>query len=475
MTPRRKRMSFLHGLAAGMLLCATGTAAQESLPPPAQAPAQESSRAYDRRAEALMAEGRLEEAREALARALAMEPDNGRALFLSQQLRRAASAPDARLPPLDLAGAPLEAQDFARLTLSGIAAADAHAPRSDWSNSRLEGVTLLRAQLFEANFQDARWTRVNLDGAVLDRANLRNGSFAGVSLVRARAPQLQAQGASLVGARAVAADFQGSNFEKADFSGADLRATNFTGANLNGARLANADLRGADLAKANLAGALLKGARVDCATRFPTGFNAEANLVIPLDLCGGAYALDYRNRDLAGMSFRDLDLRGGLFAGARLAGADFTAAILDGADFAGAAGFDGAFAPVSAREAGFEGISGTLTTLGATDLRNARISGAEGGDLMIVVGPGGPRLEGATLASVRLLLDYRLSGGEAAAGAFAGLLRARVESGSIECGSAPERSARREEAAAYAETLDAARKLAAANPGVALGESCRRR
>ena len=109
-----------YGLAAGVLLCATATAAQESL----QAPAQESSRAHDRRAEALMAEGRLDEAREALARALAMEPDNGRALFLSQQLRRAASAPDARLPPLDLAGAPLEAQDFARLTLSGIAAAE---------------------------------------------------------------------------------------------------------------------------------------------------------------------------------------------------------------------------------------------------------------------------------------------------------------------------------------------------------------
>lgn len=471
MRPRRKRMWFLHGLAAGMLLCASATAAQEA----SQAPARETSRTHDRRAEALMAEGRFDEAREALARALVMEPDNGRALFLSQQLRRAVSAPDARFPPLDLAGAPLEAQDFSRLALSGIAAADAHAPRSDWSNSRLEGVTFLRAQLFEANFQDARWTRVNLDDAVLDRSNLRDGSFIGVSLVRARAPQLQARGASFVGARAVAADFQGSTFDRADFSGADLRAAHFGGANLTGARLANADLRGADFTKANLAGVLLKGARIDCATRFPTGFNAEANLVIPLDLCGGAYALDYRNRDLAGMSFRDLDLRGGLFAGARLAGADFTAAILDGADFAGATGLDGAFAPVSAREAGFDGIRGALTSLGGTDLRNARISGAEGGDLMIVVGPGGPRLEGATLAGVRLLLDYRLSGGDASAGAFAGLLRARIESGSIECARGPERSARRDEAAAYSETLEAARRLAAANPGVTLSETCRQR
>lgn len=437
--------------------------------------AQESSRAHDRRGEALMAEGRLEEAREALARALAIEPDNGRALFLSQQLQRAVSAPDARLPPLELAGAPLEGQDFSKLTLSGITSSDAHAPRSDWSATRLENVGFLRAQLFEAKFDDARWVRVNLDDAVLDRASLRNASWDGVSLVRARAPNLSAQGAKLAGARAVAADFSGSNFETADFSGADLRAARFEGVNLAGARLTNADLRGADLGKAALAGAQLKGARVDCATRFPPGFKAEANLVIPLDLCGGAYALDYRNRDLAGISFRDLDLRGGLFAGAKLAGADFTAAILDGADFSGATGFDAAFAPASAREVGLEGVSGPFTALGGSDLRNARLAGPEGGELTLVVGPGGPRLEGAVLRAVRLVLDYRLSGADPAGGAFASLARARIESAAVECGSPPDRNARRDEFAAFAETLEAARRTAAANPGVTLAESCRRR
>lgn len=459
-------------LAAALLLCSIASAQT-------RAPADSPSRSFDRQGEALMREGQLEDADAAFKKALSIEPNNGRAILLSAQVRWLAAGAQGRFPPLDLAGTPLEAQDFSRITLAGLVVVNAHGPRSDWSMSRLEGVNLAGAQLFEADFSGATFQRVVLDDSVLDRAIARGASFSGSSFVRARAPGLAAEGASFANVRAVAANFDGANFTDADFESADLRASRFAGANLSGAKLTNADLRGADVSRANLAGASLRGARVDCATRFPRGFNTDAALLVPLDLCGGTYALDFRGKDLAGVSFRDLDMRGALFARARLAGADFAGANLDGADFEGATGFDGSFAPASAREASLERITGPLDALGATDLRNARLAGVEGAELDITIGPAGPRTEGANLRNVRVLLDHRLTAADPGSLGLASLLRARIESGAIECAPAPAVRSRRDEAAlaewsAFAETVDTARRAAAANPGVVLGDSCRR-
>lgn len=463
---------------AAALVCgwlAHGAAAQQT------APAEDPSRTFDRQGEALMRDGKLDEAAAAFEKALALESNNGRAILLAAQARWLIAGAQAPFPPIDLSGKPLEAQDFSKLALTGLTIADAHGPRSDWSQSRLEGVTFERAQLFEANFSGAQFLRVNLDGGVLDRAILRDANFAGSSLVRARAPGASAQRASLAGARAVAADFTGADFTGADLTTADLRASQLTGANLTGATLANADLRGADLSRATLDGASLRGARVDCATRFPKGFNADAALIIPLDLCGGTYALDYRGKDVAGLSFANLDMRGALFSGARIAGADFTGASLDGADFTGATGFDASFAPASAREATFENVTGPLTALAGADLRNARVSGPEGGELEVAIGPAGPRTDGAVLRNVRVILDHRLAPAAQPANETgpASLLRARIESGSINCAAAPAQRGRRDEAAvaewsSFAEMIDTARRAAAANPGVTLAESCRR-
>ncbi|MBX9758662.1 MAG: pentapeptide repeat-containing protein [Beijerinckiaceae bacterium] len=472
--------TFLRMTAAVAALLLAGAAAHAQTP---RAAAPEGpSRSFDRQGEALMREGQLEEAQAAFGKALAIEPNNGRAILLSAQVRWLAAGAQGSFPAVDFTGTPLESQDFSRIVLAGIKITNAHGPRSDWSMSRLEGVTLTGAQLFEADFSNAHFQRVNLDDSVLDRAIARGADFAGSSLVRARAPGLVAERASFAGVRAVAADFDGANFTGADLASADLRASRFAGANLSGAILTNADLRGADISRANLAGASLKGARVDCATRFPRGFNTDAALLVPLDLCGGTYALDFRGKDLAGVSFRDLDMRGALFARARLAGADFEGAILDGADFEGASGFDASFAPASAHEASFERISGPLNNLGRTDLRNARLAGVEGADLDITIGPAGPRTEGANLRNVRVLLDHRMTSEAAAQGGalgLASLLRARIESGTIECAAAPAVRGRRDEAAlaewsAFAETIDTARRAAAANPGVILAESCRR-
>lgn len=462
-------------VAATICLSSAGALAQP------RAGADSPSRSLDRQGEAYMREGDYDAAQSAFTKALALEPNNARAILLSAQMRWLAAGAQTKAPPVDLLGKPLEAQDFSRIALSGLTLTNVHGPRSDWTLARVEGVSLIGAQLFEADFSRAHFVRVILDRSVLDRAILRDADFSGSSLLHARAPGLSAERATLANVRAIDADFDGSDFTGADFSGADLRASRFGSATLAGAKLLNADLRGADLARANLAGAILKGARVDCATRFPAAFNTDAAMLVPLDLCGGHYALDYRGKDVSGLSFRNLDMRGALFAGANVGGADFAGANLDGATFEGASGFDEAFAPASAREALFEGIRSPLNTLTESDLRNARVSGPTGSEVEMRVGPAGPRLEGATLRNLSLMLDHRLKPQEPGATGLglASLLFARMESSSIHCAAAPATKGRRDAAAiaewtAYAETLDTARRVASSNPGAALSDSCRR-
>ncbi len=447
------------------------------------------SRSLDRQGEAYLREGQYDAALAAFAKALALEPNNARALLLRAQVTWLSSGAQAKAPAVDLLRVPLERQDFSRVVLSGLTITNVHGPRSDWSLARLEGVDLAGAQLFEADFSRARFLRVNLDTAVLDRAILRDAVFDGSTLIRTRAPGLSAERASFLNVRAVGVDLADANLAGADFSGADLRSARFGKANLSGAKLLNADLRGADLSQASLDGAALKGARVDCATRFARGLNTDSAQLIPLDLCGGAYALDFRGKDLAGMSFRDLDMRGALFAGAMVGGADFAGANLDGADFEGASGFDASFTPASAREASFENIASPLNTLSKSDLRNARISGPAGAEVELTIGPSGPRTEGAFLRNMSLVLDHRLRSTEPGATGqgsgfgsglgLASLLFARVEASSVNCAPAPATRGRRDEASmaewsTFAETIDTARRVAQSNPGVTLGETCRK-
>ena len=467
----------LRGALVAALLCVTVVSAAAQPQSPVDSP----SRSLDRQGEAFMREGQYDDALSAFGKALALEPNNARALLLSAQVNWLASGAQAKAPAVDLLRIPLERQDFSRIVLSGLTITNVHGPRSDWSLARVEGLDLASAQLFEADFSRARFLRVNLDAAVLDRAILRDAAFDGSSLVRARAPGLSAERASFLNIRAVGANFEDANFAGADFSGADLRASRFGRANLSGAKLLNADLRGADLSRANLSGALLKGARVDCGTRFAKGLKTDSAQLIPLDLCGGAYALDFRGKDLSGMSFRDLDLRGAFFAGALAGGADFAGANLDGADFDSASGFDASFTPASAREASFENIASPLNTLGRSDLRNARISGPAGADVELTVGPSGPRMEGAILRNVWLILDHRLKPHDPSATGLglASLLFARIEASSVNCAPAPATRGRRDEASmaewtTFAETIDTAQRAAQANPGVTLGETCRK-
>lgn len=446
----------------------------------------QTSREEDIRGQGLMNEGRFEDARAAFARALALEPNNARAVLLKieaalraedlgAEASRQTLRPEQRAR-VDFIGVPLEEQDLSRLALNGIEIVDAHAPRSYWSQTQLTSIAFARAQLNGADFTGAKITASNLDGIILDDAQFAGASLQDTSFVRARAPRLQASGARFLRVRAIAADFSESNFEGADFAGSDLRAARFGASNLKGASLRNADLRGADLSGAQLSEAILAGARVDCATRFAKGFDPDKHLLVPLDLCGGRFSLDYRGKNLAGLSFRDLDIRGALFEGAQLNEADFRGANVDGADFTGASGFGPHFTPVSAREATFENLQGALSALNGADLRNARISGAEGGELSLTISPAGPRLEGASLGKLRLVLNHAPdeAGDEARTSSLRSLLRAQIDSVTIACGPAPTARARASDWSDYAEVLEIARRLAASAPGSSLGETCRR-
>ena len=124
------------------------------------------SRDQDRRGEALMRDGRYDEADAAFVRALALEPNNGRARLLrAESLRRKAGDDTEERAVVEFAGVPLEQQDLSKLDLARLEIVDAHAPRSNWSGARLTDVAFARAQLNGADLSGARIHDSVLDGA----------------------------------------------------------------------------------------------------------------------------------------------------------------------------------------------------------------------------------------------------------------------------------------------------------------------
>jgi uncharacterized protein YjbI with pentapeptide repeats len=122
----------------------------------------------------------------------------------------------------------------------------------DLRDMYLRGKVLQSANLEGADLRSATLTGADLREADLRRADLRRAHAAGAKL----------QGAALVKAK----------LEKAVLEGADLRECNLEGAVLDGA-----DLRGASFEDAmNLTKASLQGATYTTATKWPTGFKAEA-------------------------------------------------------------------------------------------------------------------------------------------------------------------------------------------------------
>ncbi len=126
------------------------------------------------------------------------------------------------------------------LALSLVPPPDSDAPACDappgpsvnWSNCRLENLTVVRKDLSAARITDAKLRQADLLGS------------------------------RLVGADLAYTDLAKANLSYADLSGANLKGTNLMGADLANANLSGADLSFADLSQAVLGGAVLSGAQL---------------------------------------------------------------------------------------------------------------------------------------------------------------------------------------------------------------------
>ena len=105
-------------------------------------------------------------------------------------------------------------------------------PSVNWSNCRLENLSV---------------TRQDLSGARISNAKLRQANLFG---------------SKLVGADLAYRDLVKANLSYADLSGASLKGTSLMGADLAYANLSGADLSFADLSQAVLGGAVLSGAQL---------------------------------------------------------------------------------------------------------------------------------------------------------------------------------------------------------------------
>ena len=132
----------------------------------------------------------------------------------------------------------------------------------------LAGADLSRANLTYMDFTDAK-----LDGAILARADLRWSQLKGASFRNA-----DLTGAECRVAKATRAVFEGATLTRCNLEWTNLTRADFRDADLRKADLAAANLRGADFTGANLEGATLRGAAYDEQTRWPSGFEPPAGM-----------------------------------------------------------------------------------------------------------------------------------------------------------------------------------------------------
>jgi uncharacterized protein YjbI with pentapeptide repeats len=148
--------------------------------------------------------------------------------------------------------------------------------RADLEGASLTGASLIGTNLTEANLRWADFTGANLTGANLLGRTSPGTDFTGADLTRAFLTGTNLTEAFLTGANLKWAGLTGANLAGANLAGANLTEALLTEADLTGANLTGANLTGADLTGANLKGAELTDALHDSATKWPAGFDPEA-------------------------------------------------------------------------------------------------------------------------------------------------------------------------------------------------------
>ena len=138
------------------------------------------------------------------------------------------------------------------VSLEGIGLTNANLRDADLSD-----LQLVKADMFEAQGQNAVFRRANLDGAELDAGDFSGAMFNGARLQNASLDTGTFTDAKFDGAKLQDAFCGGSDFTGATFARAILQRTNFDRANLKNTNLTMADLTGARLSQADLCGARL--------------------------------------------------------------------------------------------------------------------------------------------------------------------------------------------------------------------------
>jgi hypothetical protein len=120
-----------------------------------------------------------------------------------------------------------------------------------------------RADLCDANLEDALLTAAELAGADLNHANLMSARMDGADLIHANLSGARQENAHLSGAHLNHANLSDANLQVIDLSGADLTSADLRGADLIGAHLESTDLSYAYLSGAHLGMADLKNANLE--------------------------------------------------------------------------------------------------------------------------------------------------------------------------------------------------------------------
>jgi uncharacterized protein YjbI with pentapeptide repeats len=215
-------------------------------------------------------------------------------------------------------------------TLNGIIWENYNRPNVD-----LTGVSLINAQLENANFNGATLFETNFSDATLNRTKL-NGAYLGqVSLNRAHLREAELVRANLTQARLERTRLNFANLNYSTLADSKLTQADFTGAKLKEAKLCNADLTNTIFKDANLAGADLTGARLD-KTDF-TGANLQGAQLPQMQFTGEkALPKKLCQANLSGSRMESLELQHADLSQAQLARTSWENCILTGANFEGA-------------------------------------------------------------------------------------------------------------------------------------------
>ncbi|MEM6973192.1 MAG: pentapeptide repeat-containing protein [Pseudomonadota bacterium] len=181
---------------------------------------------------------------------------------LSRADLREADLTRAFLPAADLRGASLDGADLTEARLPGarLDPADPSNDQGDEIRSTLRGAILDRAQMQGADLSEAQMHGAYLGMAQMQGANLSNAQMQGADLRLAQMQGANLRGAEMQGANLRVAQMQGANLVAAQMQGANLREAQMQGASLFGTEMQGAGLFGTEMQGAYLLQAQMQGA-----------------------------------------------------------------------------------------------------------------------------------------------------------------------------------------------------------------------